>query len=816
MDILVVSALLLLTASALAYRNASLKAWTAALGCLLLGATLTTGGPWLPLWFAWGALAVLCLGPVRRSLVSSPALAVFRRGLPTMSDTEREALEAGTVWWDAELFSGRPRWPELLDCPSVGISDEERAFLDGPTNTLCGMLDDWEINFERRDLPSQVWRYVREQGFLGLIIPKRYGGKAFSVQAHSMIVERIASRSLAAAVTVMVPNSLGPAELLIRYGTEQQRGYWLPRLADGREIPCFALTGPHAGSDASSIPDIGVVCYGNHDGQRVLGLRLSWEKRYITLAPVATVLGLAFHAVDPDGLLGDKQDLGITLALVPTDHNGVQIGRRHYPAAQAFLNGPTTGNDVFIPLDWVVGEEEGIGRGWVMLMNCLAAGRAISLPALSSAAVKLAARLTGAYARVRRQFKVPIGRFEGVEEALTRIAAFAYQVEAARGVTCAALDRGEEPAVISAMLKYRATEGMRQVICDAMDIHGGRGICLGPSNYLFNAYQSSPIAITVEGANILTRSLIVFGQGAIRCHPWLLREMAAAQLSDRRAAVEAFDEALSGHINHIVGNVARAAVLNCTGGRLAASPRPGRTADAYRQMARASANFALLSDAVLLLFGGALKFREKMSGRFADILSELYLMSCALRRFEADGRPPEDQPVLDWLLASGHYRIQRWTDEVLSNLPSRTAAWCLRRVLFPYGRTRRAPDDALGHKVAALLLEPSAARDRLTQSIYRPTEHDDPVGRVEHALEMTLAADLIEAKMSAAREEGKLETGLDAGRDALKAGIITKEESETLREAKRAVRAAVDVDDFHSSELSPKPTSKRNGIASVA
>ncbi len=800
----------------LAYCEAKAWTWAAALGVAVTVLALTTDGSWLAGWLAVGLLVLAAIEPLRRTLVVSHVLRAFRRLLPPMSETERDALEAGTVWWDGELFSGRPAWNVLMDIPHARLTSRERNFIDGPTETLCRMLDDWQINFELRDLPSEVWLYLREQGFFGLIIPEEHGGKGFSHFAHSAVVEKIASRSIAAAVTVMVPNSLGPAELLMRYGTTAQRQYWLPRLAAGQEIPCFALTGPMAGSDAASIPDRGVVCYGEHEGQQVLGLRVTWEKRYITLAPVATVLGVAFKASDPNGLLGDAEDLGITLALIPATHRGVRIGRRHYPASQAFQNGPTSGDDVFIPIDWVIGERAGVGEGWRMLMNCLAAGRAISLPALSSAAAKTAARLTGAYARVRKQFKVPVGKFEGVEEALTRIATTAYSIDSARRVTCAALEQGHEPAVISAMLKYRATEGMRQVLNDAMDIHGGRGICAGPSNYLLNGYQGIPVGITVEGANILTRGLIVFGQGALRCHPWLIREMEAARLEDEDAAVRNFDEALTGHIRHLVGNVARALVLNVTAGGLAPSPRRGKNAKWYRQIGRTSASVAALADFMLLVLGAELKVREKISGRFADILSELYLMSCTLKRFDDEASPQEDQPIVNWIMLDGLYRIQQAMDSILENVPSRPVAWLLRIIVFPYGLTRRTPRDRLGHQVARLLLEPSATRDRLTTGVFVCDDPTDPMGRTEYALTMTLEAEPIEAKLAGELKTGRIPVDADPVETAVQNGVITGEEAKVLEQASRAVRGAIDVDDFDPAHLSPRAQVSRSDAASAA
>ncbi|HYL19990.1 MAG TPA: acyl-CoA dehydrogenase, partial [Burkholderiales bacterium] len=492
---------------------------------------------------------------LRRALLSDPLLGWFRKVMPQVSQTEQEALEAGTVWWDGDLFSGKPDWNKLLAYPKPTLTSEEQAFVDGPVEELCRMCDEWQISYELNDLPPEVWQFIKDQGFLGMIIPKRYGGMGFSALAHSEVIMKLGSRNATACVSVMVPNSLGPAELLLHYGTEEQKNYYLPRLAKGLEMPCFALTGPEAGSDAGAIPDFGVVCKGVHEGKEVVGFRVTWEKRYITLGPVATLLGLAFKLYDPDHLLGQHEDLGITVALIPTKHPGVNIGRRHFPLNGSFMNGPNSGKDVFIPLDWVVGGRDYVGQGWRMLMECLAAGRAISLPSSTTGGAKTAVRATGAYSRVRSQFRVPIGKFEGVEEALARMGGNLYVMEAARLMTAGAVDLGEKPSVVSAIVKYHCTERARQVVNDAMDVHGGKGICLGPNNYLGRGYQQIPIGITVEGANILTRSMIIFGQGAIRCHPYVLREIAATREADPASASRAFDEALWGHVSFVVRNV---------------------------------------------------------------------------------------------------------------------------------------------------------------------------------------------------------------------------------------------------------------------
>ena len=647
-----ISLALFLAVAALVWMLAAWRAplwlWTVLVGlgvgvCSLFGSH--TPAVLIVAWSVFLAVALVFNAPVlRRRLVSNPLLHLFRRLLPPMSDTEREALEAGSVWWEAELFRGDPRWQKLLDIPAARLSAEEQAFLDGPVEELCRMLDDWDITHVRRDLPPAVWRFLKEKGFFGLIVPRQYGGLEFSAQAHSAVVMKTASRSVTAAVTVMVPNSLGPAELLLHYGTEVQKNHYLPRLASGEEVPCFALTNPEAGSDASAMPDHGVVCRGEFEGKKgVLGIRLNWEKRYITLGPVATVLGLAFKLYDPDHLLGGSENLGITLALIPTNTPGVKIGTRHNPLNIPFQNGPNWGENVFIPLDWIIGGPQQIGQGWRMLMESLAAGRSISLPALSTGAGKLACRATGAYARIRKQFKLPIGKFEGVEEALARMAGYTYLMDATRSLTARAVDLGEKPSVASAIAKYQLTEHMRRVVNDAMDVQGGAGICLGPRNFMGRVYQALPISITVEGANILTRTLIIFGQGAVRCHPYILREMRAATDADSERASKNFDDAIFSHVGYTFSNAARALWLGLTGARFVPVPFQGPTRRYAQHITRLSIGLALIADAAMLTLGGALKRREKLSGRFADVLSFLYLASAVIKRFEEQGRPQEDE-----------------------------------------------------------------------------------------------------------------------------------------------------------------------------
>ena len=734
-----------------AYLRLPLVAWTAAYAVLV---ALTGSAVLIGIFVVLAA--ILNVSQLRRSLITDRVLAIYRRILPDMSPTEKEAIDAGTVWWDADLFSGRPDWDKLLALPEPRLSAEEQAFLDGPVEELCAMCDDWEITHERQDLPPQVWQFIKDQGFLGMIIPKKYGGLGFSALGHSAVVMKLSTRSSAAAITVMVPNSLGPGELLLHYGTDEQKSHYLPRLAKGLEIPCFALTSPEAGSDAASIPDSGVICKGTWQGKEVLGMRVTWDKRYITLGPVATLLGLAFRLYDPEHLLGKKEDLGITCALVPTSTPGVEIGRRHLPLNAAFQNGPTTGKDVFMPLDWIIGGPGYAGKGWMMLMGCLAAGRAISLPTSSVGGAKALTRFTGAYARVRTQFKTPIGRLEGVEEALGRIAAHTYMMDATRVMTAGAVDLGEKPAVLSAIAKYHMTERARACVNDAMDIHGGKGICLGPNNWIGRGYQMTPIAITVEGANILTRTLIIFGQGAIRAHPYVLREMRAAKEMDGAEASREFDDALTSHIGHVISNGVRAFVFGISRSAFAPVPKNGarEIRHYYKHVSRLSAAFAFLADVSMLAMGGALKRKEKISGRLGDVLSMMYLVSATLKRYEDQGRLQEDLPLVRWSVRDALYNAQRAIDQVLSNFPSKTLATLLRIALFPLGMPFRPPLDSRNRECAAIALEPGAARDRLTAGMYVPRNESEATGRLEAAFLASVACEPLDKKLRKAAKKG--------------------------------------------------------------
>lgn len=783
-------------------------------GCLVVGVYLlamTLLGPvhWLLdiiLWALFLGIAIpLNMTEWRRRSITTPLFHWFRKVLPPISDTEQEALDAGTVWWDGEIFSGRPDWNRLHSYPRPTLTTEEQAFLDGPVEELCSMTNEWQLTTELQDLPENVWDFIKSNGFFGLIIPQEYGGKGFSAYAHSQVAMKLASRSGDLGSTVMVPNSLGPAELLMQYGTDEQKQYYLPRLAAGQEVPCFALTSPEAGSDAGAMPDRGIVCRGQWQGEDVLGLRVTWEKRYITLGPVATLLGLAFKVYDPDGLLGDQEELGISLALIPTDTEGVEIGRRHFPLNAAFMNGPNSGKDVFIPMDYLIGGQEMIGHGWKMLMNCLAVGRSISLPAGGTGAAKMASMTTGAYARIRRQFNLPIGEFEGVQEALARIGGNTYVMDAARTMTAGAVDLGEKPAVLSGVVKYHVTERMRQCINDAMDVHGGKGICMGPKNYLGRGYQSVPISITVEGANILTRSMMIFGQGAIRCHPYVLEEMQATQDPDQDRAIARFDTLLFEHIGHALGNAAGSLLLGLTCGALVKTPGNDDTRGYYRQLSRLSAAFATLTDTSMLMLGGELKRRERLSARLGDVLSFIYLASATLKHYHDEGEPEEDLPLLRWGVEDLLAKIEQAMHEILLNFPDRCMGIALRVLIFPLGRRLKPPSDRTGGEVARRLMTPGASRDRLLAGCYRSSDPDDVTGLLNDTLDKVILADPIEHRLSKAIRSGELEHDSEADDLAVAAesGVLSPDEAQKVRDARLARRAVIEVDDFSQEDMRP-------------
>jgi acyl-CoA dehydrogenase len=794
----------------LAYRRLSLLVFTVTFTALLaaytwLGASSAPAGVWKGfLWVLLAALWLLNVRPLRKALITRPFMKTYLKLLPRMSQTEKEALEAGTVWWDGELFSGAPRWDKLLAARPPQLSAAEQEFLDGPCEELCRMLDEWHITHELADLPPQVWEFLKSRGFFAMIIPKRYGGLEFSAYAHSCVLAKIASRSATTSSTVAVPNSLGPAELLNHYGTEEQKDYYLPRLARGEEVPCFALTGPRAGSDAAAIPDTGIVTRGMWQGREVLGLRLNFSKRYITLAPVATVIGLAFRMFDPERLLGGKVDLGITCALIPRNTPGVSIGRRHFPLNVPFQNGPIQGRDVFVPLDCIIGGPAMAGSGWRMLVEQLSVGRCISLPSNTTGGAKAGVWATGAYARIRSQFNLPIARFEGVEALIARMVALTYTMDAARSVTAGAIDSGEKPSVPSAMLKYHVTEMGRQVANDAMDVHGGKGIMLGPRNYLGRGYEIVPVAITVEGANLLTRNLIIFGQGALRCHPFVLREMNAARNPDRVAGVDEFDRALFAHIGFTISNAVRSFIMALTHARFTRAPVQGATARYYQHVVRFSASFAFAVDVAMLALGGYLKKKEGLSARLGDVLSSMYLASMVLKHHENQGRQLEDLPIVQWACRNLLYQAQEQLHGFLRNFPNRLLAGLMRALIFPRGRVYSAPPDRLGREVAALVTAPTQARERLGQFVYRTLEPHNPMGLLQEALQLAVQLEPLEKRIRVEGVNTGRVTALDFPariQQALAAGIISETEAAALRDYDRKVMDIINVDDFEPQEL---------------
>jgi acyl-CoA dehydrogenase len=807
MNTLIILICVAIVGKACAYFRSRLWVWTLATiaTILIVGIGLRA---WMPTWVLLGIFLVLFalplnVTPLRRVLFAGPLLKLFRRVLPKISETEQVALDAGTVGFEGELFAGKPEWSKLLSEPKPQLSAEEQTFLDGPCEELCRMVDDWQITHELADLPPEVWDFVKRKGFFAMIIPKRYGGLEFSAFAHSAVLQKLSSISATLSSLVAVPNSLGPAELLLRYGSEEQKNHYLPRLADGREVPCFALTGPYAGSDATSIPDYGIVCKQAVDGREALGIKLTFDKRYITLAPVATLVGLAFRMYDPEHLLGDKEDLGITLALIPRETRGLEIGRRHFPLNIPFQNGPLRGKDVFVPMDTLIGGPHMAGHGWRMLVECLSVGRGISLPSNATGFVRMAAAATGAYARIRKQFGLAVARFEGVEEALARIGGYAYAVTALSRASAAAVDRGEKPAVASAIAKCHATDLGRIVIQDAMDVHGGKGIQLGPSNYLGRMWQGAPIPITVEGANIMTRSLMIFGQGAIRCHPWVLKEMHAVHEPDRRKALREFDAALFGHVGFGISNAVRAFVLGITFARFGKAPGDAYTRRYYRKLNRYSACLALLSDTAMGVLGGKLKFKEKISARLGDVLSYLYICSAMLKRYEDEGRPEVERPMLAWAFHESVWRMQMALDGVIRNFPVRPVAWLVHMLVFPFGRREVPPSDRLGRRVAALLTAPNAARDALVKGMYLTSEPNNPVGRMHALLPDVVAAEPVERKFLKAVKSGEIHAHdyFEQLAEAQRQGAISETERAQLERLRRITAEFINVDDFDPEEL---------------
>jgi len=790
-----------------AFYGVRLRSWTVAMASAIV-LTGATGLVSLPIVAATAVLfavvaAPLNYGPWRRRFFSEPFLRKYLRMLPELSETEQVALEAGTVGWEGELFGGNPEWRKLQEMPFPELSMEEQAFIDGPVEELCDMLNDWEITHRDADLNPETWEFLKRHRFFGMIIPREYGGLGFSALAHRAVLQKISSVSAVAGSHVAVPNSLGPGELLLHYGTEEQKKYYLPRLAQGQEIPCFGLTGPTAGSDATSIPDYGIVCRAEHKGKSIVGIRLNFEKRYITLAPVATLIGLAFRLYDPNGLLGEKKDLGISIALVPRNTKGLEIGKRHFPMNVPFQNGPIRGKDVFVPLDTLLGGVAMAGQGWRMLIEQLSVGRAITLPSCATGGAKMAALATGAYARIRRQFNIPIGRFEGIEAALARIAGNTYATSALSRMTATAVDLGEKPAVSSAIAKCHATQRGREVVTDAMDVHGGKGVILGPRNYLARGWQSMPVWITVEGANILTRSMMIFGQGAIRCHPYVLQEMEAARLTDPSERIRRFDSLMFAHIGFSIRNAVRSLILGMSFGKFAAVPKDRRTARYYQKLSRYSSSLAFVSDIAMLSLGSKLKHKEHISARLGDVLSQLYVCSAMLKRYESIGRPAADQAILAWAFHDAIYKIQVALLRVIDNFPNRAVRGLMQLVVFPLGRRERQPGDRLTHKVAQLLLAPSDTRNRLTHGVYRSSRAGHPVGLMEQALPQVIAAEPLERKLLKALKAGQLEgiTWAEQVRDAVARQVLTAQEAAVMAEVRERVMEIIAVDEFQPEEL---------------
>jgi acyl-CoA dehydrogenase len=796
----------------LSYNRASLIVWTISYAILMVLMTCLSPVGWFGLTIFWllflTLFTLLNVLPWRRRILSSRILNFYKKVMPTMSRTEREALAAGSVTWEGELFKGAPRWDKFLKLAKPSLTTEEEAFINGPVEQLCAMINDWNITHNLADMPPEMWQFVKEQGFFSLIIPKSYGGKEFSAYAHSQILTKIYGISASVASVVAVPNSLGPGELLLRYGTEEQKNYYLPRLARGEDVPCFALTGPDAGSDAGAMPDTGEICNGLYMGKKVLGIRLNFSKRYITLAPVATVIGLAFKLLDPDHLLGDKENLGITCALIPRDTPNMEIGRRHFPLNIVFQNGPIHGKNVFIPIDFIIGGPKMAGQGWRMLMECLAAGRAISLPASSNGGSKVMTYATGAYARIRRQFNVPIGLFEGVEAVVGRIAGHTYMIDSARSFVVAAIDTGEHPAIASAIIKYHTTEMGRKVANDAMDVHGGKGICLGPNNYLGRGYEAVPIAITVEGANILTRSMIIFGQGAMRCHPYIFTEFQAAQEPDQQKSLVAFDKAINAHMSFTISNIVRSLWLSLTCGLLTRAPA-GKTKRYYQQITRFSAAFALVADMSLIVIGGALKRRENISARLGDILSYLYLMSATLKHYYDQGSPADDFPLVRYACESYLYEIQQAFADFFQNFPNKIVSFILRIIIFPFGKNFRKSNDKLVGELAKLIMSPTDSRARITAGIYTAATEHNVVAHVQDALEKSILSEPVEKILQQAMRD-KIISGMtlmDQAAAALKQLIISKDQFNLVMQAETARHLVIAVDDFDPSELARVPVS---------
>lgn len=751
--------------------------------------------------------ALTTLKDLRRNKISKPFFDIFKKMLPPLSETEQEAIDAGTVWWDGELFSGDPDWQSLTTIEKPELSQEEKDFIEGPVSELCRMSDAWKVSHDWNVIPDHIIQYIRDNGFLSMIIPKQYGGLALSAFAQSEVLIKISNTGAAITYLVAVPNSLGPGELLIEYGTEEQKDYYLPRLASGKEIPCFALTAPLAGSDATSIPDTGVVCKGKWEGKEIVGMRLNFNKRYITLSPIATLVGLAFKLQDPDHLIGDVDDYGITCALLPRDTEGMKIGRRHLPIGDTFLNGPIEGEDIFVPLDYIIGGQEMAGKGWRMLVNCLSVGRCITLPTGGAAFAKRSILGTTAYASLRKQFGVSLKNFEGIQKPLARMAGLGYIVNAARTHTIQTVDKGEKPAVPSAIIKYHCTEMGRQCAIDAMDIHGGKAVMKGPKNYVAAGYESVPVAITVEGANILTRNLMIFGQGATRSHPFVLKEMELAQQESSDEVIAEFDDVLFRHIGYSITNAVRALSYALTGSRIATNPGNERLAPYYAQLTRFSAAFALIADVSMLSLQSKLKFMEMLSARLGDLLSHLYLASMVIKHYENDGCPEEDFPIVQWSLEYLIHEYQEAFRGIIDNYPSRILAHGLKLVVFPVGMHFTPPSDKLETRVVELITQNNVARDRLTAGLFLEDGDNNPLAHVNAVFLESLSLEPINAKVRQAVKDksiAKLQ-GLELIKAAHDAGVITDTEANQLKGFDEHLMSVIHVDDFDQLDLIRKP-----------
>lgn len=801
------------------FRMSMFNATVAMFGALVLGSVMGIVGEFT--WLLYLLIAIpLNLESIRVQYITTPVLKLYKKIMPEMSSTEKDAIDAGTVWWDGEIFSGNPNWQVLHNIPQARLTAEEQSFLDGPVEEVCHMCNDWDVTHTRADLSPEVWQYLKDNKFFAMIIKKEYGGLDFSAYAQSRVLQKLSGVSAVLATTVGVPNSLGPGELLQHYGTPEQQNHYLPRLASGEEIPCFALTGPEAGSDAGSLPDTGIVCKGQWQGEEIIGLKLTFDKRYITLAPVATVIGLAFKMYDPDGLLGEQKDFGITCALLPRETEGLEIGNRHFPLNVPFQNGPIRGTDIFVPLDYIIGGAKMAGQGWRMLVECLSVGRCITLPSNSAGGAKSIALATGAYARIRRQFKIPVGDMEGIEEMLGRIGGNTYLMDAVTAFSTKGVDLGEKPSVISAICKYHLTEKMRQLVNDSMDVHGGKGIMLGENNYLGRSYQGAPIAITVEGANILTRNMMIYGQGAMRCHPFVLKELFAANNPDEKEGLAQFDKALFAHVGFAISNFSRSLWFSMTGARLAGSPFMDETSQYYRAMQRYSSNMAFLSDVAMGVLGGELKRRERISARLGDLLSYLYLGSCVLKRFDDEGRRPEDLPFVHWAMQDTLHKLEVSLEELLNNFPNVWLGKALKLVIMPFGKHFTKPSDKLDHQIATILQTPCDARTRLGKGQFLSRKPGMLMGDLEQTLENVIAAEPLYIKICKAAKERYPFTNLDKIADkGLELGVINEQQAELLRETELGRLRTINVDDFDPSELAQtvaKPRAKRKPKASEA